>query len=88
MSRRMYRYVVPVDDAPTRLRLTGDPVAVAAIDIDGVEFWAEHDDDAGELERSFQVFGTGQELPDGAKWVGTCQRVSGLVWHLYERTIL
>ena len=84
-ARAMFRYMVPVDDERT-FRLTGDPVAVAAAGIDRVEFWAEHNEDAGESDRAFKVFGTGQALPDGARWVGTCNRVSGLVWHLYEVT--
>lgn len=84
--RTIYRYVVPVDDRPHSFTLTGDPVAVAVAEacIDRVEFWAEHDDDAGATDRSFQVFGTGHPLPPGARYAGTCNRVSGLVWHLME----
>lgn len=84
MSRQMFRYVVPVDDQQHTFPLTSNPRAVAAADLDLVEFWAEHDDDPGIL-RSFQVYGTGHPLPDDARWVGTCARQSGLVWHLYER---
>jgi len=81
----MFRYEVPVDDRPHVLTLTGDPVAVAASPgLQYVEFWAEHDDSAGRTDRAFRVFGTGQPLPPGARWAGTCPRVSGLVWHLYE----
>lgn len=86
----MFRYVVPIDDLEYSFPLTGDPVAVAAIRSAGayaVEFWAEHDDDAPERSRRFQVFGTGHPLPDGASWAGTCPRMAnGLVWHLYEIT--
>jgi hypothetical protein len=87
----MYRYAVPVDDQAHEFTLTGSPVAVAPVwaDTGGepmmlVEFWAEHDDDGGKSDRVFQVFGTGQPLPPGARWTGTCSRVSGLVWHLFE----
>jgi hypothetical protein len=83
-DRRMYRYVVPVDDQAHVFTLTGDPVAVAGSDM-AVEFWAEHDPDAGATDRAFQVFGTGHPLPDDATWIGTCPRTMlGLVWHLYE----
>jgi hypothetical protein len=82
-ARMMYRYEVPVDDQPHEFRLTGNPVAVAAADLDYVEFWAEHDDYPG-VTRAFQVFGTGQPLPPGARWAGTCPRTAGAVWHLFE----
>jgi hypothetical protein len=91
--RAMFRYQVPVDDQPHLFTLTGDPVAVAPLWADAgsdplmaVEFWAEHDDDAGASDRAFQVFGTGQPLPSGARWAGTCPRIAGLVWHLMEVT--
>jgi hypothetical protein len=49
-----------------------------------VEFWAEFTAGAPKTPRRFQVFGTGHPLPPDARHVGTCPRVSGLVWHLYE----
>jgi hypothetical protein len=83
-GRRMFRYIVPVDDQPHAFHLTSNPRAVAANGHAHVEFWAEHDDDPG-IQRWFQVFGTGHPLPDDARWVGTCTRTAlGLVWHLYE----
>lgn len=86
-ARRMYRYVVPVDDMAHRHPLTGDPVAVAPSGDREVKFWAEDDPDRPSSWRHFQVFGTGQPLPAGARWAGTCPRtVLGLVWHLYEVT--
>ena len=84
-ARRMFRYTVPVDDQAWTFDLTGDPVAVAGgATLDEVEFWAEHTDGAPKMPRRFQVFGTGHPLPPNARHVGTCPRVSGLVWHLYE----
>jgi len=83
-ARRIFRYVVPVDDGVYMFTLTGDPVAVAAPDADHVEFWAEHDDSGGRTDRAFRVFGTGQPLPADVRWIGTCPRIAGLVWHLYE----
>lgn len=84
--RRMFRYVVPVDDRAYVFALSHNPAAVAAFnDGSAVEFWAE--DTYGEpgVKRWFQVFGTGHPLPGDAKWIGTCLRTpSGLVWHLYE----
>ena len=82
--RRMFRYEVPIDGRPHFLRLSSGPVAVAAAGPDSVEFWAEHAGGTPEAERVFRVFGTGRPLPQNARWVGTCPRVSGLIWHLYE----
>ena len=62
-----------------------EPAETGAGGIHVVEFWAEHDTDLAEEPRTFQVFGTGQPLPDGAHWVGTCDRTpDGHVPHLYE----
>ena len=88
-TRRMFRYVVPVDDAAHVIRLSHGPVAAAAVhgtygDV-SVEFWAEHAEGVPEVRRAFQVFGTGHPLPDDAQWVATCPRTpSGLVFHLFE----
>lgn len=89
-TRRVFRYVVPVDDEPHVIPLTGALVAVAAVPRPyaaefSVEFWAECSDGAPQVKRAFQVFGTGHPLPEDAKWVGTCGcTLDGLVWHLYE----
>jgi hypothetical protein len=86
--RQMFRYVVPVDDRPHRIELTGGPVKVAARKLGGehvVEFWAEHDPSMTAHLRAFRVFGTGHPLPDEAAWCGTCDRTpDGFVWHLFE----
>jgi hypothetical protein len=89
MTRRVFRYEVPVDDEPHVFDLVSN-VPVLHVNVTAsvglVEFWAE--DYGGDLlttRRAFQVFGTGQALPDGAQWRGTCDRTpEGLVWHLYE----
>lgn len=86
-ARRMFRYVIPVDDRPHWVSLTHDPVAVAAPADDRVEFWAENDPRAEASDRAFLVVGTGHPIPDGARWAGTPPRTAlGLVWHLYEVT--
>jgi hypothetical protein len=88
----MYRYEVPLDDQPHTFKvLTVRHVAARWLNDDGlrrpvIEFWAEHDIAAVTVERQFQAYGTGHELPDDARWVGTCDRdPHGYVWHLYER---
>jgi hypothetical protein len=80
----MFRYEVPVGP-PVVIRLTGNPVAVAALPFcSGMEFWAEHDDDPG-FARAFTVIGTGHPIPEGAVYRGTAPRTpEGIVFHLYE----
>jgi hypothetical protein len=87
-KRQVFRYKVPVDDQPHVIRLTNDPLHVAnGATPDEVEFWAEHDTGAPEYPAVFQVVGTGQPLPEGARYVGTAPRTrEGLVWHLYRLT--
>lgn len=92
MTRRMFRHQVVVNDRPQAFDLAASPLHVAAARLGVgpqaqhlVEFWAEHDDAAPPRTRVFQVFGTGHELPSGARWWGTTARTpEGLVWHLYE----
>lgn len=92
MTRRMLRYSVAIANGAQTFRLGGNPVHVEAPENahSFVDFWAEdHDIAPGEpdtrIERTFQVFGTGHPLPEGARWWGTTARTSaGLVWHLYE----
>ena len=45
--------------------------------------WVEVVERAGPRTMRFEVFGTGDHLPDGATYIGTTI-VSPYVWHLYE----
>ncbi len=87
-TRKMYRYEIPIDDQSHVIGLTHSPVASSAAPRGShgwaVEFWCEHTEGAPPSRRTFQVFGTGHPLPEDARWVATCVRESGLVWHLYE----
>lgn len=90
IDRRMFRHTVPVDDLAHVIGLSHSPVRAVAFAMSSwndamVEFWAEHTEGAPQTGRTFQVFGTGQPLPDDAEWVGTCPRsANGLVFHLYR----
>lgn len=89
MTRRIFRYEIPVDDKNHDVRLsdTANVLKVGARSVSAVEFWAEHNDARPEMVRTFRVFGTGQAVPDGYRHVGTPEPVYGgaLVFHLYER---
>lgn len=94
MPRTIYRYEVPVDDKVHVFSMTGSalPGIQSHVEWDGtipihlVEFWAEHwGMSATPTQHAFQVFGTGHEVPEAARYIGTARReASGLVWHLYE----
>lgn len=83
MSRRVYRYEVPVDDCDHELTVHGQFRHVASRNPEVVEVWVEHDPNVTGLAFRFRVFGTGQVIPDGALWFGTALAPCGLVWHLY-----
>lgn len=88
MSTAIHRYEVPVDDRGHGIALRGRILHVGCRKPEVVEFWAFDDDGAEEDWPSFQVFGTGQPLPAGWRWVGTAVAPGGaLVWHLCEFTV-
>jgi hypothetical protein len=82
--RIMGRFTMPVDDDSHGFRMRATPAHVVAVTPDRIEFWAETDTEDPGPVRVFRVFGTGHPLPTNVKYVGTCQRIAGLVWHLYE----
>lgn len=90
MTTRIYRFGIPVDDEAHDVLMTPAPIlAVAPVarqkSHHSVEFWAEDNDDQLRITRTFMVIGTGWPVPDGYSFRGTCGRLDGLVWHLYER---
>jgi hypothetical protein len=86
-ERRMRRHVVAADGQAHAIELSGIPVAVAASGSGhGVEFWSEDIPGAARCRDLFRVFGTGEPLPDGAAWAGTCRQevTGGRALHLYR----
>lgn len=88
MIREVRRYEIPVDDQVHTLELTNPPLAVAAKSTGfaayAVELWSEFNAERALRPVRFTVIGTGHPVPVRAEWVGTCDRLDGLVWHLYE----
>lgn len=96
-DKRMCRWQIPVDDEAHEIRAGGPVLAVGPTEAlfthmpaHWVEFWTL--ESTGTLNsgdaptpRVFRAFGTGQPIPDGWVWRGTCDRLQGLVWHLFER---
>jgi hypothetical protein len=86
MTRRIFRYEVPVDDQPHSFVLTTMPMSVGCRDPRIVEFWAINNDADEGRSRTFIVVGTGHPLPERIRgqW-GTAVAPGGqLVWHLIE----
>lgn len=89
------RFEVPRDDQEHEVAFWGGVLAVSAVSVDLVEFWAPVPDDNAFWElapRRMLVVGTGQPLPAGMNYCGTVivplpnsgsQRA---VWHLIEVT--
>ncbi|QYC54980.1 hypothetical protein SEA_POPPER_63 [Arthrobacter phage Popper] len=93
--RKIFKYEVPIDDAahallmPKHARIVhveAQTKTLSPSDYLGARctFWAEVDADPGALAemRTFQAFGTGQEIPEGT-YRGTVL-IGPLVFHLYE----
>lgn len=85
-AAKVFRYEVRVDDQWHAHDLHGPVLHVAGRTIFTVEFWAMHQGDISR-RREFRVFGTGQPVDAGAKYVGTVVHTD-LVWHLFERAPL
>jgi hypothetical protein len=86
LTRYIAYHDIAISDHPQPAELTHDPAAVAADGPTGtVRMWVEFDDTQPRIQRWFRVYSTGNEIPPGAVWVGTCGRSADLiVWHLYE----
>lgn len=85
MTRRIYRYQVPVDDAWHVIDGAGPPLHVDCRDPRFVEFWAYEEPDAP--ARHYRVYGTGHSIVDEvAYYVGTAiDPGRRLVWHLMAK---
>jgi hypothetical protein len=91
MTERVFRYDIPIYGEPRELEFAVGPLHVEAreIGIDSgswvLDVWALHVDGQEVQARTFQVFGTGWELPSNARYQMTANRArNGLVWHLFE----
>jgi hypothetical protein len=81
----IHRYEVPVDGQWHELKLAGDPLHIGCRSVEVVELWAVADLPRPNLTtRAFQVVGTGQPIPDRARYWGSVVK-GPLVWHLIER---
>ena len=91
MSQTVWKFPVP---DPTRMQ--GDSLTIE-VPIDADEWhvgmdpmgnpsvWVVLDPEADKVEHELTVFGTGQEIPYGANYVGTFFQ-GPFVWHVFDTT--
>ncbi len=87
--RVVYRHLIPIDDEEHDLVISAKHtillVGSKEDEIRAVHIWIEQDNEADvKVTRTFRVFATGQEIPEGWKAVGSVV-IYPFVWHLYER---
>jgi hypothetical protein len=92
LPRSVRKYLVRADETTTVTGLVGVPQYVRAVSDRDVEFYAEHYPHPGKGLARFRVYVTGEELPQGAVYCGSCEYVTGgdfggaTVFHLYDVT--
>lgn len=95
MTKRVLKYIVPVDDQWHNYHLPEGsvPVYVECKD-DNVCMWVEVPDetvDGHKHEWEYKIFGTNHPVPDEADYVGTAfdssVMILTLVWHVYKKRV-
>lgn len=82
---KIYKHEIPVNDKWHSIPMSGDVLHVGSQQTSKVHVWALHDDES-DVMREFMVIGTGQEIPEGARYVGSTTDFGGFfVWHLVTR---
>lgn len=81
MTRRIWKYEVPVDDRNHDVPARVVHVAPAEDRVDAIQVWCEVDDETLHT-MPHRVFGTGQPVPIEYEYRGSVQ-AGPFVWHLY-----
>lgn len=84
MNEVIYKYDVPVDDAPHDVGYYPVHAACQTDDYETVQVWSIVNPESPRTMK-VQVFGTGQPIPKGAEFLHTILAANGaLVWHLFD----
>jgi hypothetical protein len=75
------KYVIPLNDDDTTLKLQGD-IVHAAFESSNVQLWAEFDYDGPVQTRTFEVFLTGE--PVRGRHIASVVNDNGKEYHVYE----
>jgi hypothetical protein len=78
MMKMIYKYQIGTVQIPK-----GAKILTANRQGDDVVLWAEVDTTTDREHRTFRVFGTGFEIPEGSTYINTFFD-GPFVWHLYE----
>jgi hypothetical protein len=87
--RTVFKYPIPAT-GDVRIELPMNAKLVLC-DTQGASFnpvlWFEIERDNDHEMRTFRVFGTGHDIPDGYEHMGSVNHeMTGLVWHVYEKS--
>lgn len=83
--KRIYKYQIPVNDLAAIEMPEGAIILTIQMQKSEPFLWALIDPDAKKSGRYFYLFGTGMEVREGLKYIGSFQMLSGdLVFHLFE----
>ncbi len=88
MSKTIYKYPLNLDKTIVSMH-EGSQVLTAQMQGSGITLWCIADTSKPLEKRTFDVFDTGNPLPDTAdvsNWVATVQD-GGFVWHIFELAI-
>ncbi len=84
MEKRVFKYPIPSTAKTFTLLLPGGAKFLTMTwQRDQLMAWFEVQDSARVVERKFESFGTGQEIPDSYKYVSTFMH-GPFVFHVYE----
>ena len=83
--RKIHKYKLKLVDEPQTILMPAmSLIRFVGRQNDDVTMWAEvRTDYPVDVARKFVVVGTGQPIPDGGTYVGTCFGVP-FVWHIFE----
>lgn len=87
MSFKIVLHQVPKTGNPKTIQLTGAILSISnsSHDLNTLDLYAMHHDDAAEQERAFKVYLTGDTVPDTANYVGVVVTgYDGIVYHLFD----
>lgn len=98
MARKVYRYgpLEIANEDPQQVQLpVNAKISFVGSKTDGfIDIWAVVDEDAAEhtATRTFQIYGTGEPLPEDAQYLDTIIQATlvsfrngSRVWHVFER---
>lgn len=83
--RIVYKY--EIDSYSVSIKTGADPVVLyAGEQKDSLFLWIEHGTD-GSGQVDIHVIGTGYSVPSDSKYLKSVQMESGIVWHIYQKSM-